>query len=382
VSGAKTEKPALAVPYLDLGRARERIAPALEVRWRRVLVETAFVLGPEVKEFEQAFAAYLGVAGCVGVANGTDALVLALRALGLESRDEVIVPAFSFFATAEAVVLAGGFPVVADVAPDTFNLDPHDAAARVTPRTAGIIGVHLYGRPFDLDAVGEICRRHELWLVEDAAQAHGAHYHGRRVGGFGQLAAWSFYPTKNLGCYGDGGALSSNDEALLARARLLANHGQTARYHHVAIGANSRLDSLQAAVLNCRLALLDADNARRRELACRYHGGLHGVGDLALPVDPPDTVAVYHQLAVRTSRRDALMAHLEAAGIGSSIHYPSPLHHQPALAALSQRQEVPPADLPVATAAARELLCLPMYPELGNDEVDAVCAAVREFFAG
>jgi dTDP-4-amino-4,6-dideoxygalactose transaminase len=378
LSTAKT----LTVPYFDLGRARERIAPQLEARWRRVLAETAFVLGPEVKEFEQAFALFLEVAGCAGTANGTDALVLALRALGLQAGDEVIVPAFSFFATAEAVVLAGGVPVFADIEPETFNLDAGDAAARVTPRTAGIIGVHLYGRPFDVDAVLGLCRRHDLWLVEDAAQAHGARYHGRRVGGFGQLAAWSFYPTKNLGCYGDGGALTGNDEALLARARLLANHGQTSRYHHVAIGANSRLDSLQAAVLNCRLALLDADNARRRELACRYYGGLRGLGDLTLPADPPDTVAVYHQLAVRTSRRDALMGHLAAAGIGSSIHYPSPLHQQPAIATLPGRHELPPTDLPVSAAAARELLCLPMYPELANEEVEAVCAAVRAFFGG
>jgi dTDP-4-amino-4,6-dideoxygalactose transaminase len=368
------------VPYLDLGRARRRIAPELDTRWRRILDETAFVLGPEVKEFEAAFAAFLGVTACAGTANGTDALMLALRALGLQPGDEVIVPAFSFFATAEAVALLGGVPVFADVDPATFNLDPLDAAARVTPRTAGIIGVHLYGRPFDVDAVLGLCRRHGLWLVEDAAQAHGAFYHGKRVGGFGQLAAWSFYPTKNLGCFGDGGALTGNDRPLLERARLLGNHGQSSRYHHVAIGANSRLDSLQAAVLNCRLPLLDADNARRRELACRYHGGLSGLGDLSLPTDPPETVSVYHQLTIRTRRRDALMRHLAAAGIGASIHYPTALHLQPALATLPGRAELSPHDLPAATAAAQEVLCLPMYPELTEVEVEAVCAGVRDFF--
>ncbi len=253
-----------AIPFLDLARTQRRIATPLEERWRRILQETSFILGPEVREFEAAFASWLGVAACVGLANGTDALVIALRALGLKPGDEVIVPAYSFFATAEAVVLAGGQPVFCDVDPETLNLDPADAARRVTDRTAGILGVHLYGRPFDVDAVLQLCERRGLWLIEDAAQAHGAVWKGTKVGGFGQLAAWSFYPTKNLGCFGDGGAVTSNDKALAEQVFRLANHGQTARYHHEQIGTNSRLDSLQAAVLNCRLELLDEDNARRR----------------------------------------------------------------------------------------------------------------------
>ncbi|HVT58962.1 MAG TPA: DegT/DnrJ/EryC1/StrS family aminotransferase [Thermoanaerobaculia bacterium] len=373
----------MTVPYLDLGRSRRRIARELDERWQRVLAESAFVLGPEVREFESAFAAYLAVAECVGVANGTDGLILALRALDLAPGDEVIVPAFSFFATAEAVSLLGGRPVFADVDAATFNLDPADVAARVSERTVGVIGVHLYGRPFDVDGVLALCERHGLWLVEDAAQAHGASYGGRRVGGLGRLAAWSFYPTKNLGCYGDGGAVTGNDRPLLARLRRLANHGQSSRYHHLEVGMNSRLDSLQAAVLNCRLALLDADNARRRELACRYHGGLAGAGDVTLPPDPPGTVSVYHQLAIRTVHRDALKQYLEERGIGSSIHYPSPLHLQPAIAGPAGPAPGPAAaELPVSTAAARELLCLPLYAELTNEEVEAVCAAVRDFFAG
>jgi dTDP-4-amino-4,6-dideoxygalactose transaminase len=382
-----TTTPTLQVPYLDLGRARRRIAAPLAERWQRILEDSAFVLGPEVRELERGFAAFLEVADCAGVANGTDALVLALRALDLGAGDEVIVPAFSFFATAEAVLLAGGVPVFADVDAATFNLDPADAAARVTARTAGIIGVHLYGRPFEVDAVLGICERHGLWLVEDAAQAHGARYGGRRVGGLGRLATWSFYPTKNLGCFGDGGAVTGNDRELVERVRRLANHGQSSRYHHVEVGMNSRLDSLQAAVLNCRLPLLEGDNARRRELACRYHGGLAGAGDLALPpADPPGSLSVYHQLAVRTSRRDALMRHLAERGVGSSIHYPSPLHQQPALRGTAAALETPATEaiageLPAATAAAAEVLCLPIFPELADEEVDAVCAAVREFFA-
>jgi dTDP-3-amino-3,4,6-trideoxy-alpha-D-glucose transaminase len=365
------------VPILDLTRVRRRIATQLDERWRRILDQSSFVLGPEVKEFESAFASWLGVEACVGLANGTDALILGLRALGLQPGDEVIVPAFSFFATAEVVALLGGKVVFCDVDPQTLNLDPADAEARVTERTVGIIGVHLYGRPFDVDALLDLCRRRNLWLLEDAAQAHGAEWKGKRVGGFGQLAAWSFYPTKNLGCFGDGGAVTGNDRALTQRVFSLGNHGQSVRYTHVEIGTNSRLDSLQAAVLNCRLALLDEDNARRGEIACKYHGALSGVGDLRLIPDPPGTKSVYHQFTVRSSRRDELMAFLKERGIASAVHYPSPLHHQPALKGLVEARD---EDLPVSTAAAKEVLCLPVFPELTNDEVEAVAEAVRAFF--
>lgn len=366
-----------AVPILDLTRAHQRIAPELERRWQQLIGRTAFVLGPEVREFEEAFARFLEVPKTVGVANGTDALILALRALGLAPGDEVLVPAFTFFATAEAVALAGGTPVLCDIEETTFNLDPADAAARVTPRTVGILGVHLYGRPFDFQALGALAGRHGLWILEDAAQAHGARWQGWRVGGLGDLAAWSFYPTKNLGCYGDGGAVSGRDPALVERVFLHANHGQTSRYHHTLVGTNSRLDSLQAAVLNCRLPLLDSDNAARRGHAARYRERLAGVGDLVWPVDRPGDEPVFHQVAVRSAHRDALMAHVQAAGVGCSVHYPAPVHHQPAMA------ELVPAglDLPVATRAATEVLCLPIFAELTGEEVDRTCEAIAEFFA-
>lgn len=365
------------IPALRLDRARDRIADQVAERWRGVIENTAFVLGPEVAAFEQAYAGYVGAAGCVGVANGTDALVVALRALDLAPGDEVIVPAFSFFATAEAVVLAGGTPVYADVDAATLNLSAADAERRVSERTVGVIGVHLYGRPFDHGGLSELCRRHGLWLVEDAAQAQGAAWHGRRVGTLGTLACWSFYPTKNLGAWGDAGAVTGPDSELLERVRRLANHGQVGRYQHAEVGTNSRLDSLQAAVLNCRLPLLDDDNRRRGELACRYWGALDGVGDLTLPQDPPETVCVYHQLTVRTAQRDALAAHLAERGIGSAVHYPAPLHTMPASAPADGSA---PPSLPVAEAAAREVLCLPMFPELTDAEVDEVCAAVGDFF--
>jgi dTDP-4-amino-4,6-dideoxygalactose transaminase len=366
------------VPYLDLSRARARIDAELAERWRKILAASAFVLGPEVRELECAFCGYLGARDVVGVANGTDALVVALRTLGLAPGDEVIVPAFSFFATAEAVLLAGGTPVFCDIDPATYNLDVDDAAARVTERTVGIVGVHLYGRPFDLERVGELCKRRGLWLVEDAAQAHGARYRGQRVGTFGALAAWSFYPTKNLGAFGDAGALSTMDEALGARARRIANHGQSARYAHQEIGTNSRLDALQAAVLNLRLPLLDDDNAARRRLAALYREGLAGVGDLSFPEDSPEDEPVYHQLTIASARRDELQAHLAQAEIGSSVHYPSPLHRQPALAALPGAGA--PPELPRAERAAREVLCLPLFAELREDEVARVVAAVRAFY--
>jgi dTDP-4-amino-4,6-dideoxygalactose transaminase len=366
----------MAVPAFDLSRAYKRIAPELDRRWREICDATSFVLGPAVKSFEKEWAAYLGAGGAIGVANGTDALVVALRALGLRAGDEVIVPAFTFYATAEAVVLAGGVPVFADIEPATLNLDLGDTATRVTSRTVGIIGVHLYGRPFDVDAALALASRHGLWLMEDAAQAQGAAWKGRRVGTFGALTAWSFYPSKNLGCFGDGGALSGNDSDLLERARRIANHGQVARYQHVEIGTNSRLDSLQAAVLSCRLALLEGDNERRRTLARRYAQALAGVGDLSLPQDPAETVCVYHQLTVRTRQRAELMRHLTARSIGHAIHYPDPLHRHTAFAPAGG---VPPS-LPVAEAAAAEVLSLPMFPELTDAECEEACAAVREFY--
>lgn len=363
------------VPPLDLSRAERRIASELDRRWQRIRGDTAFIGGSEVEAFETALSRFLGTEGTVGTANGTDALVVALMALGVSPGDEVIVPAFTFIATASSVVLAGGRPVFADIDEETLNLDPTSVADAIGERTVGILGVHLYGRPFDVERIGALCREHDLWLLEDAAQAHGARQDARRVGTFGRLATWSFYPTKNLGAFGDAGAVSGDDAELLARVRRLANHGRASHTHHTEVGVNSRLDALQAAVLNCRLPLLDDDNARRREIAQRYRAGLAGVGDLVFPVDPEGSEPVYHQLTVRTTQRDALREHLAGAGIGSTIYYPTPLHHQPALAAYGDGRS-----LPVAEAAAREVVSLPMFPELTDSEVDRVIATVRQLF--
>ena len=374
---ASPPDPTAPVPMFDLARAARRIDGELRQRWDALLEKTAFVGGEEVEAFERAFADFQQVEHCVAVANGTDAIVLALRALGVGPGDEVVVPAFTFIATAEAVSLVGATPIFADVEPDHFNLDARQLESRFSARTVGVIGVHLYGNPFDVDAVAELCCGRGLWLIEDAAQAHGASWRGRPVGGFGRLATWSFYPSKNLGCFGDGGAVTTRDAELAQHVRLLANHGATARYHHDVVGANSRLDALQAAVLSCRLAQLADDNARRVEIARRYSAFLAEAPGIAPPPEPVDAQPVFHQYTVRCARRDALQEFLAARGIGSATHYPEPLHHQPAFADLG----VPPV-LPVAEAAAREVLCLPMFPELTEAEVDRVGTALTEFGGG
>lgn len=364
------------IPAFDLERAAGPLADQLTSRWADQVRNAAFVGGPEVARFEEAFAAYLATGGCVGVANGTDALVVALRALGLEPGDEVIVPAFTFIATASAVALAGGTPVFADVEPDTLNLDLEDAEARITPRTVGVVGVHLFGRPLDAAGLAKLCRRRGLWWIEDAAQAHGARIGGRRVGTLGTLACWSFYPTKNLGAFGDAGAVTGSDPELLARVRRIANHGRTEHYLHGDLGTNSRLDALQAAVLNLRLPDLDAANRRRREIAGRYTEALAGAEGVELLRDPEGTEPVYHQFTLLTDRRDALREHLGGAGIGSTVFYPVPLHRQPALTRFAPEG----LELPVAERSAERALSLPMFPELQDREVEAVCDAVRSFF--
>lgn len=363
------------IPPFDLARAIEPLAEQIQTRWQILLEASSFVGGAEVDRFEKAFAEYIDSADCVGVGNGTDALILALKALDLRPGDEVIVPSFTFIATAAAVVLVGGTPVFADVEPETLNLDVRDAADRVTDRTVGVIGVHLYGTPFAVDQVRDLCQGRGLWLIEDAAQAHGATWKGTRVGNFGSLATWSFYPAKNLGCFGDGGAVTGNRPELLERVRSLANHGRLEHYRHGEPGMNSRLDALQAAVLNCRLPGLESQNRRRAQIASHYREALSGVGDLRFLNDEPDSRSVYHQMTVLTDQRDALRRHLDDEGIGTGIHYPLALHLQPAFAGKTGSE-----GLEVAEAAGNQVLCLPMFPQLTDQEVERVCEALRLFF--
>lgn len=364
------------IPAFDLRRAVGPLARQITERWSALLADTAFVGGPEVEHFERSWTDFLGAAGCVGVANGTDALVLALRALDVEPGDEVVVPSFTFIATAAAVAMLGARPVFADVEAETLNLDAASLEAAIGDRTVGVIAVHLYGRPCDLDGLTRVCRDRGVWLLEDAAQAHGASWRGIRVGSFGRLATWSFYPSKNLGCFGDGGAVTGGESAALERVRRLANHGRIEHYLHSEVGSNSRLDALQAAVLNCRLPRLEADNSRRRELAQRYRRSLSHIEGLELLADRPQAQCVYHQMTVLCRRRDELRRHLLERGIGTAVHYPVALHRQPAFAELAPAAET----LPVASTAGDRVLCLPMFPQLTDAEVDEVCEAVRSFF--
>src|SRR6266849_5329434 len=318
------------VPLVDLGAQYATIAHEIDGALRRVLDKSDFVLGAAVREFEAAFASYCGVPHAIGVGSGTDALFLAMRALNLGPGDEVIVPAMTFVATAEPVMYCGARPVFVDVRPHDLLIDAAAVEAAITPRTRGIVPVHLYGMPADMDTLCAIARRHGLWLLEDAAQAHGATLHGRRVGGFGTMACFSFYPGKNLGAYGDGGLVTTTDPGVVERTRRLRNYGERAKYDHVVKGGNSRLDGLQAAFLSVKLRHLPAWNEARLRHADMYSVELEGVGDLAWQKRSTSSTHVYHLFVVETAERDALRDFLTERGIQTGIHYPIPIHLQQA----------------------------------------------------
>ena len=364
------------VPFVDFAAHVRGLRPQLDAALARVLDSGWFILGPEGEAFERELADALGARDAVAVANGTDALQLGLRALGVGEGDEVVTSSISAAFTALAIQQAGARPVFVDVDARTLNLDPARAEAALTPRTRAIVPVHLYGHPAEMAPLVARADRHGLALLEDACQAHGARYEGRPVGtlrGERGIGALSFYPTKNLGALGDGGAVLVNDPALAARLRQLRNGGQSNRYRHEAFGVNSRLDELQAAILRVSLAQLERWTARRRELADYYRRELAGSG-LSLPQEQPYARAVHHLFVVRHPRRDALAAALAERGIGTLIHYPIPLHLQPAFAGLGRR----PGDLPIAERACSEILSLPLYPELRDEQAAAVVAAVRD----
>ncbi len=366
------------IPAANLRAQHDQLRAELTEAFRRVLDASAFIGGSEVQAFEREFAAYCGVGHAVGVANGTDALALALRALGVGVGGAVAVPAFTFAATAEAVCHVGARPVLVDIDPETFTLDP-GALRRTLQAERGsvraIVPVHLYGRVAAMDEIGAIAREVGAAVVEDAAQAHGAPYGGRRAGALATLGCFSFYPTKNLGALGDAGAVTTDDADLAARVALLRDHGQEGKYVHGIVGFNSRLDGLQAAMLRVKLQRLEQWNARRREIAAAYRAGLEGVTQITLPASVAGHV--YHLFVVRCRVRAALQAHLAAEGIATAVHYPLPLHLQKAFAELGYRA----GDFPHAEGAAREVLALPMYPELSDVAVATVCSAVHRFAA-
>jgi dTDP-4-amino-4,6-dideoxygalactose transaminase len=364
----------VSVPFLDLAASNAELADDINKAISRVIADSQFVLGPEVEAFEAEFASYTGVKHCVSVGNGLDALEIALRALGLAPGDEVIVPSNTYIASWLAVSRAGGVPVPAEPVEQTYNLDPARVEAAVSRSTRAIMAVHLYGQPADMPALREIARRHGLWLLEDAAQAHGARIGGLPVGSIGDAAGWSFYPSKNLGALGDGGAITTNDDHVAHRARLLRNYGSVKKYRHEARGANSRLDELQAAVLRIKLRALDRWNNRRRQIALAYGIELQGV-NLVLPNVLEGTEPVWHLFVVRSERRDALRSYLADQGIGTLIHYPTP----PSLEAPYAELGLARGSLPIAERLADEVISLPMGPHLSGADVARVIEALRSF---
>ena len=367
---------AMTVPMVDLRAQLDRIRPEVDAAVARVLESTRFIGGDECALLEQEFAAYCGAAHACGVANGTDALILALRAYGVGPGDEVVTVANTFIATGEAILLNGARPVFVDVDERTFTMDPALLERAITPRTKVVLPVHLYGHPADMTAICAIADRHGLPVLEDAAQAHGASWRNERAGRLGHAACFSFYPGKNLGAFGDGGMVTSGDAQWLARVRQMANHGAGEnRYDNVVLGTNSRLDALQAAILRVKLRHLEAWNEERRARVRAYDEALANLPGLALPRESPGARSAWHLYTIRIAERDALQKHLATKGIATAIHYPRPIHLQPAMAPAGGR----PGDLPVSERLSSEVLCLPLYPELPLESVKRIAQELRAF---
>lgn len=363
----------MSIPFLDLKAINLSQQEDIEQAMRRVLHSGWYVLGKEVDAFEQAFAAYCGTKHAIGVANGLDAIFLLLKAYGVGPGDEVIVPSNTYIATWLAASHCGATPVPVEPVEGTYNLDPARVAAAITPRTRAIIPVHLYGQVADMDPLMALAKQHNLKVIEDGAQAHGALYHGRKAGALGHAAAFSFYPGKNLGALGDAGGITTDDDALAQKLRTLRNYGSQKKYHNEVAGFNSRLDELQAAVLSAKLPALDAQNSARAAIAAVYDEGLAGIAGLRLPEVAAWATPVWHLYVVRHAKRDQLAARLAEAGVGTLVHYPLPPHLQPAYAELGLAEGA----LPIAEAIHREVLSLPMGPTMTVAEAQQVVAAVR-----
>lgn len=348
--------------------------PEIDAAVQRVLSGGSYILGLEVRAFEKEFAAYCEAGHCVGVGSGTDAIVVALRALGLGPGDEVITVAHTAVATVAAITLAGCTPVLVDIVPDTCTIAAEGISKACTARTRAIVVVHLYGHPAEMDAVLSVAAAHDLFVIEDCAQAHGSRYKGRRVGSIGDVGCFSFYPTKNLGALGDGGALITSDVAVADRARMLREYGWDAERNSQVQGMNTRLDEIQAAILRVKLPYLDADNAARRRVAARYAGELDAVDGLSLPAQAPDSEHVYHLYVIRAAKRDERLMALRGTGIGAAVHYPRAVHQMRAYARLASA-------LPETERAVNEILSLPMFPEMTEAQQQTVVDAVRRVCA-
>jgi dTDP-4-amino-4,6-dideoxygalactose transaminase len=364
------------VPLVDLKAQYAAISGEVEAAISEVLQATNFILGAQVDHFENEFAAYCETQHAIGVDSGLSGLELALRMYGVGPGDEVITAANTFIATALAISHAGARPVLVDMDPDTYELDPRALEKAITKQTKAIMPVHLYGQTVDMDPIMEIASRYELPVIEDACQSHGARYKGRRAGSLGHMAAFSFYPGKNLGAYGDGGMIVTNDGEMADKLRVLRNYGQREKYHHVEQGYNRRLDTIQAAVLRVKLPYLDSWNAARRECARMYNEILADTGAV-LPVVAPYAEMVWHLYVIRVKNRDALKTYLSERGIGAGIHYPIPIHLQPAYHSLGYKQ----GDFPITERFADEILSLPIYPELSPSAIEHVAETIRDFAA-
>jgi dTDP-4-amino-4,6-dideoxygalactose transaminase len=363
------------IPFVDLHAQYLSIKDEIDEAIAKVIAESAYIRGRQVDAFEQAWAKTLGVQRCVSCANGTDAIYIALRALGLRHGDEVITSAHSWISTSETITQAGGRVVFCDTDEDTFTIDPLDIERKITPATVGIIPVHLYGQPADMEVIMAIAKKHNLWVIEDCAQAHLAKYHGELVGTFGNVATFSFYPGKNLGAYGDAGCVVTNDDRLADWMATFARHG--GKGDHVMEGINSRMDGLQAAILNAKLPYLPAWTAARRDVAARYDALLGDVGDVITPKAVRGRDHVYHLYVVRTENRDALRKHLSEAGISTVLNYPKALPFYPAYSYLGHV----PRDFPVSCFNQSRILSLPIYPEMGAEMIDYVVKCIDGFFS-
>lgn len=368
-----TGTPMTHVPLVDLKRQYAAIRPEIHLAMQRVLEQSTFVSGPEVQAFEAAFAQYCAVRHCIAVNSGTSALHLALLACGIREGDEVITVPMTFVATAWAISYVGARPVFVDVTPDTYTIDAHQVERAITPRTRAVLPVHLYGQMADMAPLTALCDRFGLALIEDAAQAHGATYYGRHAGSIGQVGCFSFYPGKNLGAYGEGGAVTTNDDAIAARIRALRDHAQSVRYCHEELGFNYRMDGLQGAVLRVKLAYLPDWNLCRRQVATRYHTLLQST-PLILPQEGSGRQHVWHLYVVQHPQRSRLQQALSEAGIDTGLHYPIPVHLQPAYAHLGYRV----GDFPVAEQMAQECLSLPIYPELRAEEQERIAHVIEQ----
>jgi len=364
------------IPLVDLQSQYESIKNEIDSVITEVISKSAFVGGPYVEAFEKAFAEFCNVKHCIGVANGTDALFIALKVLGIGEGDEVITSANTFIATSEAITMTAAKVVFVDINPQTYNIDAKKIEEKVTPKTRAIIPVHLYGQPADIDPILNIAQKHNLKAVEDAAQAHGAVYKGRQIGSIGDIACFSFYPGKNLGAYGDGGAIVTNNDELALKARMFANHGRAGKYDHEIEGVNSRLDGLQAAILGVKLKYLPQWSENRRKNAHLYNEYLRDT-DLITPIEMDNVKAVYHLYVVRVKKelRQRLQDHLKSKGISTGIHYPIALPNLKAYSYLNHNEN----DFPEATKASQEILSLPMYPELKEIQLQFIAEEIKKF---